>query len=221
MLWLKVGTTNSNPNFIAQYLQAVETLGAKTSKIVPNRQRYRKYHNGRHSVFFRRNGNDELTGEKAHRYGSSVTNQRIESWWAQLKKSWASWWIAFFQKLIEDGEFDTSEELQRQCLYFSFQKVIQNELDDVRNRWNTHYIRRSRHNTEADIPDEKCSFFLIVSIDLFQMKQQGILNENANTYFDYFTETSSSLPSRFSNPTAWRGCLNLHRRLLEIAQGQH
>ena len=231
VLWLKVGTTNNNSNFIAHYyLQAVETLGGCPKLCQTDRGTENTIMAGIQR-FFRRNGNDELSGEKAHRYGSSVTNQRIESWWAQLKKSWASWWIEFFQKLREDGEFDTSEELQKQCIYFSFQKVIQNELDDVRNRWNTHYIRRSRHNTEAGIPDEM--FFLpesfnttdykeeVADEDLFQMKQQLVLDENANIYFDYFTETSSSLPNRVSNPTTWRGCLNLYRRLLEIAQGQH
>ena len=70
-------------------------------------------------------------------------------------------------------------------------KVIQNELDDVREIWNTHYIKRSRHNTQAGTPDEM--FFLpdsfntadykedVTDEDLFhQMKQQVVVNKNAN-----------------------------------------
>ena len=40
-----------------------------------------------------------------------------------------------------------------ECLWFCFSKVIQNELDKVRDHWNSHYIRRSRHNTVAGVPD--------------------------------------------------------------------
>ena len=229
VLWLKVGTTNNDPNFIAHYyLQTVETVSGCPKLCRTDRGTENTIMAGM-QCFFRRYGNDELSAERAHRYGSSITNQRIESWWAQLKKSWASWWIQFFQKLIEDGEFDTSDELQKQCLHFSFVKVIQNELDDVRERWNTHYIRRSRHNTQAGIPDEM--FFLpesfntadykedVTDEDLFQMKQQIVLNGNANMYFEYFSEISSALPNHVSNPTTWRECLSLYRRLLRIAQG--
>lgn len=178
--------------------------------------------------FLRRHGNDELSGEKAHRYGSSITNQRIESWWAQLKKSWSSWWIQFFQKLIEDGELDTSNELQSKCLHFTFVKVIQEELDHVRDRWNTHYIRRSCHNTQAGIPDEM--FFLpesfdatdykqeIANDDLLQMKQQLVFDDT-NICFNYFSEVSNALPIQLSTPTTWRESLSLYRRMLRIAQG--
>ena len=57
----------------------------------------------------------------------------------------------------------------KQCIHFSFGKVIQNELDDVRERWNTHYIRRSRHNTQAGIPDEM--FFLPESFNTADYKE--------------------------------------------------
>ena len=38
---------------------------------------------------------DELAGEKAHRYGSSTGNQCIECWWSHLKRSRTSWWKSF------------------------------------------------------------------------------------------------------------------------------
>ena len=230
MLWLKVGTTNNNPNFISHYyLQAVETINGCPKLCRTDRGTENTIMAGM-QCFFRRFGDDELSGKNAHRYGSSITNQRIESWWAQLKKSWAFWWIQFFQKLIEDGEFDTSDEQQKQCIHFAFEKVIQSELDGVRDRWNKHYIRQSRHHTQGGIPDEM--FFLPESFnttdykeevtreDLLQMKQQLVFNENPNIHFEYFNEISNTLPNHVSNPTTWRDCLNLYRRLLRSTQGQ-
>lgn len=40
-----------------------------------------------------------------------------------------------------------------ECLWFCFSKVIQSELDKVRDHWNSHYIRRLRHDTVAGVPD--------------------------------------------------------------------
>ena len=40
---------------------------------------------------FRALHQDEFAGDKAHRYGSSPTNQRIEGWWSFLKRSRSSY----------------------------------------------------------------------------------------------------------------------------------
>ena len=45
--------------------------------------------------FLRRNDTDSRSGINAHRYGSSHSNQRIEAWWAYLRRSWSSWWMIF------------------------------------------------------------------------------------------------------------------------------
>ena len=37
----------------------------------------------------------------AHFFGTSPANQRIESWWSQLRKSRSTWWINYFKDLIE------------------------------------------------------------------------------------------------------------------------
>jgi hypothetical protein len=44
--------------------------------------------------------------------------------------------------------------LETECLWFSFSTLLQKELDKVLHHWNTHYIRRSRHDTLAGRPDE-------------------------------------------------------------------
>jgi hypothetical protein len=99
--------------------------------------------------FFRRSHGDDHESLKAHVYGPSTSNQRIEAWWSYLRKSWTTWWMNFFSQMVERGELDTSDDLQNICLWFCFNKLLQHGLDQVRLSWNTHYIRRSRHNTQA------------------------------------------------------------------------
>ena len=91
---------------------------------------------------------------RAHAYGSSPANQRIEGWWSYLRKSWSSWWMNFFKDLVEQGVLSTSNMLQTECLWFSFSQLLQKELEEVQHQWNTHYIRRSRHDTVPGRPDE-------------------------------------------------------------------
>jgi len=58
------------------------------------------------------NGQDEHAGTKAHAYGSSHSNQRIECWWSSFRKSRSIWWINFFKDLIDSEELRTSNLLQ-------------------------------------------------------------------------------------------------------------
>ena len=103
--------------------------------------------------FLRRNGTDSHAGLKAHRFGSSHSNQRIEAWWAFLRRSWSSWWINFFKDLIHEGKLDTSNKLHLECVWFCFNNLIQNELNRVMEEWNSHYVRKSRFQTVSGIPN--------------------------------------------------------------------
>ncbi len=82
---LKLARSNNKPEFPATfYLECVkETRGCPLlirtdcgteNGIMASMQ-----------CFFRQNGNDLFAGEKAHKYGSSPANQRIEVWWSSLK----------------------------------------------------------------------------------------------------------------------------------------
>ena len=55
--------------------------------------------------------------------------------------------------MVDSGDLDTSNNMHMQCLWFSFQKVLNNELSRVRSKWNTHYIRKSRYQTMAGISE--------------------------------------------------------------------
>ena len=103
--------------------------------------------------YFRKAGYDEFAAEKAHQYGSSLSNQGIEGWWSSFAQSRANWWINFFKHMCESRVLELGNVFHMECLWFCFSKVIQNELDKVRDHWNSHCIRRSRHDIVAEVPD--------------------------------------------------------------------
>ena len=100
--------------------------------------------------YFRDGGHD---GENAHRYGSSPSNQRIESWWSFFRRSRSNWWINYFKRLVQDGILQLGNELHMECLWFCFLTVLQNELIETVEHWNTHYIRPSRYDTVPGVPN--------------------------------------------------------------------
>jgi hypothetical protein len=104
--------------------------------------------------FFRQNGSDLFAGDKAHKYGSSPANQRIEGWWSFFRRGRAGWWIDFFKDMVTSGILDLGNTLHMECLWFCFHGVINNELERVKMHWNTHRIRHSsNHGTVSGIPD--------------------------------------------------------------------
>ena len=41
-----------------------------------------------------------------------------------------------------------------ECVWFVFSDFLQLELDKVKDDWNMHFIRQSRHSTVSGVPDE-------------------------------------------------------------------
>ena len=60
----------------------------------------------------------------------------------------------FFKDMVDGGSLDLSDKLQSQCLWVCFSKLTQNELDQVREHWNSHYIRVSSNHTPSGIADQ-------------------------------------------------------------------
>ena len=103
--------------------------------------------------YCRSNDDYPFQGEQAHSFGTSHHNQRIENWWSPLKKTCSSWWITFFKDLVEEKQLNLCDEFTKECLWFSFNGVLLDSLDEVQLYWDTHYIRSSRHKTTAGVPD--------------------------------------------------------------------
>ena len=58
-----------------------------------------------------------------------------------LYKSCTGWWMSFFKDMIEEGILDTSNEDHHECVQFVFAKIIQKDLNDFKERSNSHSIR--------------------------------------------------------------------------------
>lgn len=55
--------------------------------------------------------------------------------------------------MADAGDLNLTNPLMKECLWFSFANVLQIRLDEVKNNWNTHYIRKSRFETVSGRPD--------------------------------------------------------------------
>ena len=151
ILWLSVLRSNNLPDGPASlYLNTVNSLAGCPVELVSDLGTENSIVAAMQS-FFRDNVD-------AHRYVTSQRNQRIECWWSFLSKQQTQWWRRLFGDLEAQGILDTSCEVKMECLWYCFSPVIQDELDAVKENWNTHYIRKSRHDTINGRPDSL--FFL-------------------------------------------------------------
>lgn len=163
IMWLEVGTTNNDSRVIAQYfLDCVKQIGG-TSSIVRADYGTENVKVAGVQRFFRRDSYDSFAGSKSFMYGRSVSNQRIEAWWSQLRKSCTEWWINHLKDLRDRGVYCDGNILHVECLKFCYMPVIRSELQRVAVHWNTHRIRPS---TNPDCPSGKPDtlFFLPSSI---------------------------------------------------------
>lgn len=140
--WLEVGTTNSDPGVIGGYflssiiqqrgipLSIRADCGTENGTVDRLQNELRNiYSNSRMRPFL---------------YGTSQHNQRIESWWSQLRKHQSQFWLNLFNKLKNDGYFDGSDA-DKGLIQFCFTGIIKEELREVVFTWNNHLIQKSRN----------------------------------------------------------------------------
>ena len=146
MLWLEVCKSNNSPTEPTKlYLDCVEEHGG-CPMITRTDYGTENCNIAALQSYFR-------SDEDAHKYGTSTRNQRIENWWSHFRKSCAHFWINFFKDLKDNGSIDLEQPLHRECLWFCFNSIIQSSLNVMKEYWNTHYIRPSRHDTVPGVPD--------------------------------------------------------------------
>lgn len=227
ILWLEVSKSNNNPDSIAaMYLDCVHEVEAcpvllRTDCGTENGTMASM------QAYFRQNQGDTFSGENSHRYGTSPSNQRIECWWSFLRRGRSSWWIDLFKSLVSNVEVDLGDELHRECLWFCYHRLIQEDLDHVKQHWNTHRIRPSRHGTVPGIPD--VLYFLpqqqgvndckipVKKCQLLEMENhlEADLEEELNIYQEYFHYIidNENLP----NPKDTDDAFRLFKKLISIA----
>ena len=143
ILWLEVSPSNKNPKLIGRYfLDCARQLGGVPRVVRADR--------GTENInvcaiqrFLRADSNDSFAEDKNFMYGTSMSNQRIESWWSQLRKSNSDWWMEFFRDMRDTGVYDDSNLIHVNCLAYCFMPILRKELNEVMKLWNTHWIRQS------------------------------------------------------------------------------
>lgn len=143
ILWLEVGPSNNDPCIIAKYYcENIKQLGG-CPHICRGDRGTENVHVAGIQRFLRRDDIDVFSGEKSFLYGRSVSNQRIECWWSQFRKTETNWWRRYFRQLKNQGLFDDSNPLHVECLRFCYMPLLKKELALVLQQWNLHKIRPS------------------------------------------------------------------------------
>ena len=143
IMWLRAGISNNNPKIVCSYyLNCIKDLNLYPMSIRADRGSENVMICGVQRYFNR----IKQSARPSFMYGSSVRNQRIESWWSLFKRSRSSWWINFFKDMCDEGIFDVSISYHLECIRFCFLGIIQTELDEVRILWNNHRIRKVRNS---------------------------------------------------------------------------
>lgn len=158
IIWLKVASSNNNTKYISWYfLNAL-----KDTKCVPTLLRSdRGTENSIIALLqknIRRSHSDCLAGDSSYIAGRSTSNQRIESYWSQMRRLGGNWWISFFKDLRDQHLFNDGDQLQVECLRYCFSHLIQKDLDLISQEWNTHRIRRQK-NTELPARKPNCLYY--------------------------------------------------------------
>jgi hypothetical protein len=163
----------------------------------------------------------------SHKYVPSPCNQRIEGWWSFFRKHWASWWINLFKDMCDNGVLNMADPLQRECIWVCFAGVLQTGLYEVKNSWNTHYIRKSRFDTVAGRPNSLYSIpefhggigNLIVPVSSAEMDYAyNHLIDRSNqvtNYSEYCQYVMNGLS--LDTPQGWREAYSLYMTITHIA----
>ena len=148
VLWLQCAYTNHHPGVIAGYfLNCVEYVGGYPLQV--------RTDCGTENVTVAAIQSLVTGNVQSHIYGTSPGNQRIEAWWSFYRRQHSQWWIELFEGLVEFGSYHPGHVQETECLRFCFMRLIQKELDSVRQQWNTHRIRPSAGaRCPPGIPDE-------------------------------------------------------------------
>lgn len=153
ILWLEVARSNNNPAMPATfYLNQVKEVDGCPLQLVSDCGTENGIAASMQCIF-RSSCHDEQAGEKSHKYCSSPANQRIEGWWSFFRRHRSNWWINLFKDMIDYNLLDMGKELHKQCLWFCFSKVMQNDLDQLKEHWNSHKITRSPYSAVHGVPD--------------------------------------------------------------------
>ena len=185
ILWLEVVRSNNNPNVTASlFLDSIRETGGCPRILVSDRGT----ENGTAAAIqstLRSGSNDPLAGMKAHRFCSSPANQRIEGWWSYLRKNRSSWWMDFFKGLVDEGTLLLGDHFHMECLWFCFARILQNDLNSIKDHWNSHRISKNGYSKVHGVPD--IMFYLPEYYNAYDCKSE-VEEEELHQFEEYIRE---------------------------------
>ncbi len=219
ILWLNVCRSNKSPSTpAAYYLETVRELGGCPVELISDLGTENGLTAAIHCYF--RDNSD------AHRYVPSTRNQRIECWWSHFSKSRAIWWRNLFKDMEYTGAINLASEMSKACLWQCFSGLIQDECNLIREHWNTHCIRKSRHNAASGRPDSlfflpeihgaKGDLMIPVSESEIECASTELLSEDICEYSQYIDYVMNEISAE--KPSSWEDAYELYRQLMQIIE---
>ena len=120
IIWMEAYNTNSDPRIIGQYyLEAVQLIQG-----CPNILRVDAGTENVNIIGMQRFLHEDENNGESVVIGSSHSNIKIESWWAQYRKHQSEFYVSMFHGLKSEGLF-CGDNLDIQLVQFCFMNIIQ------------------------------------------------------------------------------------------------
>ena len=88
----------------------------------------------------------------------SLSQTKNEAWWSILKQDTLQTWINYFKDLWGSGAYDDRDIIHVEALRFCFHASLQGDLDDIKEYWNNHKIRKFH---AAESPDGRAELMYV------------------------------------------------------------
>ena len=229
VIWLRLVPSNNDPFVIAQiFSECCREAGGIPARVRSDCGTENVIVAGAQS-YLRRHDDDEHAGLRAHIYGPSTGNQRIEAWWSIFRRVRSTDIISYFRDLADSGEFNAADEFQVYLLRYCFADLVRRELHDMVEYWNAHRIRASQYARVSGHPNILYALPHLVNAEDqlhdfneedFELVERHISENNTERdmidpeYYNYFQDVSSQIDSR--SPTTWNEAKELYRTIMSF-----
>ena len=123
---------------------------------------------------------------------------------------------------IEDLEsqhvIDSSSELSKKCLWYCFSGVIQDDLNALKEHWNTHHIRQSRPDSLFFLPEQNRAMpnllHKVTEADIQCITVTIVQNDVPNDYHEYFDYIIRERHIEY--PKDWKDAYQLYCKLMYL-----
>ncbi|XP_069109274.1 uncharacterized protein [Argopecten irradians] len=144
VMWLTVGPSNNDPRIVATNFVLCVNRFKGCPMVLQTDPGTENVIMGGIQCVFRHDADDCFSGIDSFRVSRSVFNQRIEAWWSLLRRRQTHSWIAMLKDLESMGNFHRGNVNEMYSLRYCLMPLIQSELDNIRDEWNSHHVSYSR-----------------------------------------------------------------------------